>query len=1167
MYSKFLKSAFPHLLLAMLFFFAAMLIYQWQVEQNQPDVVCAELQEAVLEKENQMRLQLEELKQQNSAEINVKRTGYPRHNPIVLAYKNGQLSKWSNNTIPVPLTYDSIFKQPFFLFESTYFLCTTDSFAGYQWVSLQVVKREYERQNEWVSNRFFIADDIQPSIKIDLQKRENIIYSKDGQALFGLGFSNVYELNLPKESLLFSLFLLSFLFILSFCYKIYQHFFLSKSPWFLLALIGDIVLLRFLIGLIPWPKALHHLQIMRSVVYDFLPKMVSQGDFLMHLMAISVILWAVFETQSRIKSKKIGSVFIRMFLTVLLSAVAVAACVGFVWMLKEIIQNSSISLTFGNFFALDLNTLFILLAFPLLCFILLLILVVLFRVFLHINGKQPDMDFRYKIFPLMLFVSLLSLFTAVVCNYYGKQKERKSRIELAERLAEDRDPYSELLFGQIQKKIETDSVIIAELKKRKPNDRFLEEYLKSTYFKDYWTQYEFQMTRCNKQQTLLIGEVPKEINCHDFFKQQIYSIGRPTDYADFYALDFGIEYSAYLACFNYLRGSDNEVTLYVELFSRIVASDVSYLDLLIDEYFSRTVLNSDYSYAIYYCGELVKQNGVYSYPLEVDWLSDVNDTSYFFRNYPDHSHLIYPLKNGRSLVLTYKQNPLDVLSTFSFLFLFNSVFAVLFYLFVVLSGRHLHWNFRTRLQGVMIQVLFITFILTGVSSLLYINGMNNRKNTDFQKEKAHSVLLEMESRYANFKTLPTNSILNNDLLRLARIFFTDLHLYDQNGRLISTSRPEIFENSMVAPLIHPEALRVLRDEHSHFYTQMEYIGALRYQSVYLPLRNNKNELLAYLDLSYFTREAEQRKEISNFLTAYINIYVILILLALITTFFISRRITNPLVLISRSLSNTKIGKRNQKIEFKHQDEIGELVKEYNRMVDELEHSANKLAESERQAAWSEMAKQVAHEIKNPLTPMKLNVQHVLRAWNDKAPDFDERLERFSKSMIEQIETLSDIATEFSNFAQMPQPQDKAVDLKNVLQNTVELFTYGSQFEIRFHSQLQKAIVHGDEKQLQRLFVNLIKNAIQAVDGKEGTIEISLTEEAQHYQVEIRDNGYGISDEMKERIFEPRFTTKTGGMGLGLSICKSIVESMHGDIFFETSHNEGTRFFVRFPKEN
>ena len=294
--------------------------------------------------------------------------------------------------------------------------------------------------------------------------------------------------------------------------------------------------------------------------------------------------------------------------------------------------------------------------------------------------------------------------------------------------------------------------------------------------------------------------------------------------------------------------------------------------------------------------------------------------------------------------------------------------------------------------------------------------------------------------------------------------------------------------------------------------------------------------------------------------------MVLFLVSLFTGLIVSVYITKPLRILQEQLAKISLGKKNEPISWQSNDEIGRLVNEYNQMLLKLEESALLLARSEREGAWQEMAKQVAHEIKNPLTPMKLNLQYLQKVVDDEGIDFTERFKKVSGSLIEQIDTLAHIANEFSNFAKMPKVNLEDVNLTEVINSTIELFKNEQAVSIHLNSTANSTIIRADKNQCLRVFNNLIKNAIQAIpDHKNGNIEINITNEEDTVLVSVKDNGCGIAAQMKEKIFVPNFTTKSTGTGLGLAMVKNIITAFNGEIWFESKENEGTTFYLRFQK--
>ncbi|MDA3822605.1 MAG: ATP-binding protein [Bacteroidales bacterium] len=363
------------------------------------------------------------------------------------------------------------------------------------------------------------------------------------------------------------------------------------------------------------------------------------------------------------------------------------------------------------------------------------------------------------------------------------------------------------------------------------------------------------------------------------------------------------------------------------------------------------------------------------------------------------------------------------------------------------------------------------------------------------------------------------------------------------------------------------AFEKLSEQNYSALIQTERIGDMTYQSAYVPLLNSENTFLAYLNLPYFTQPEILTQEVTNMVVAILNTYVILLLFILFLSVFLADRITQPLRFLQSRIAQLSLSKKNEKITYKGRDEIAGLVNEYNYMVDELERSAELLTQSERETAWREMAKQIAHEIKNPLTPMKLNIQHMLRMIDEDSENIEEKVIKLSQNLIEQIDLLTSIANEFSNFAKMPRAKYKKINLVVKLQNVVDLFENSDGLHINLDlGNITDLMAYGDPEQFQRVIINLVKNGIQSIpDGREKLITISLEEAPEDTAIiAVSDNGKGIPEEIQDKLFQPNFTTKSSGMGMGLAISYNIIKSMDGNVWFSTRVNEGSKFFVKVP---
>ena len=338
-----------------------------------------------------------------------------------------------------------------------------------------------------------------------------------------------------------------------------------------------------------------------------------------------------------------------------------------------------------------------------------------------------------------------------------------------------------------------------------------------------------------------------------------------------------------------------------------------------------------------------------------------------------------------------------------------------------------------------------------------------------------------------------------------------------------------------------------------------------YQSSYSYITDEKFKPLGILNLPYLEDDDFLSKELNEFLERLGYAYLFVLLIAIGIAFLLSKFITKSLKTISDKINATRLEKRNEKIEIDDtSEEISTLVSSYNSMIDELEESAVQLATSEREQAWREMAKQVAHEIKNPLTPMRLSVQNFQRKFDETDPNIHQKVDEYSKTLIQQIDTMSSIASAFSNFAKMPAQQSETLNVVKIVKLALDIF---NEDYIIFIAEKNEIIANFDRTQLIRVVTNLVKNGIQSIpEGQVPKIVVTVNSTETDVTITVADNGIGVSEENKLKVFEPKFTTKTSGMGLGLAMVKNIVETYNGTIAFTSVKDIGTTFKVIFPKK-
>ena len=408
-------------------------------------------------------------------------------------------------------------------------------------------------------------------------------------------------------------------------------------------------------------------------------------------------------------------------------------------------------------------------------------------------------------------------------------------------------------------------------------------------------------------------------------------------------------------------------------------------------------------------------------------------------------------------------------------------------------------------------------------------------------------------------------IFKDDIYQISDVLSAPFNIYDLDGQLIKSSRPK-FEMETQSNCLDAEILNNLDSSPEKRYVERNSAAGDQYQASYTFINDQRFKPIGILNLPYYEDNSFYDDELREFLMRLGSVCLLLLLLAIGLAYFISKYITRSLQTVSDMMHQTDLTRRNEKIFIEDpSSEIGKLVDSYNAMIDELELSAVKLARSEREQAWREMAKQVAHEIKNPLTPMRLSVQSFERKFDPQDPDIETKVAEYSKTLIQQIDTMSNIASAFSNFAKMPAQQNETLDVVKIVKLALDIFT---EDYIHFTSQDEEIIAKLDRTQLIRVVTNLVKNAIQAVpEVVSPHILVSVTSEDEFVKITVADNGIGIEEEFKDKIFEPKFTTKSSGMGLGLGMVKNIVETYKGSIDFTSQPEKGTVFTVRFPKEN
>ena len=477
------------------------------------------------------------------------------------------------------------------------------------------------------------------------------------------------------------------------------------------------------------------------------------------------------------------------------------------------------------------------------------------------------------------------------------------------------------------------------------------------------------------------------------------------------------------------------------------------------------------------------------------------------------------------------------------------------------------FSITTRIYLSMSVMIVISFLAIGGFTYIHFKSQNEEYHQNRLKRKEHAVIksigyfLEREGIYENPDSIMV--AFSDKITALADINNLAINVYNLQGELLISSYTRSFEKGFFVFNLENSILNKLSSGIDRFVMETK-ADSVNILSAYRYMNNIDNEPMAIINLPYLRETGTSKEEITLFLTRLAEIYALLFLGASILAFLLSRYITKTLKSITKRLQKIDLAAPNEPLQWQSNDEVGLLVSEYNRMLLELEKSAELLAQSERESAWREMAKQVAHEIKNPLTPMKLSVQHLQRSLQVNE-DSKEKFQRFAKTMIAQIDELSNIASEFSNFAKLPGPTLNQIDAVEIIKQVVDLFEKTIDCDIDFESTETTALIMGDKGQFARVLTNLIKNAEQAMEApSEGRIKISLMKDNLQYFLKVEDNGKGMNDDELKKAFIPNFTTKSSGMGLGLPMVKNSVQNMGGSVEIDSRKGRGTVVSIFLP---
>ncbi|MCC7245630.1 MAG: HAMP domain-containing histidine kinase [Saprospiraceae bacterium] len=785
---------------------------------------------------------------------------------------------------------------------------------------------------------------------------------------------------------------------------------------------------------------------------------------------------------------------------------------------------------------------------------------------------------------LVCWLLLFSLFGSTVLYRYNLQKDNALRIAYARNLADGRDvEHTEVKLASLSASLQKDTDDLGRLLNPWPfkanADKLGAEIERQLIQENYLFQhYRAEILAYDQEHQALLRDQAGTYAT----TQQIWSAAKALDVAP--GFRYGVDTegrSCYITRLNIARmGDPNQpAELYIVLRHSFPSVTRVYDQMFRSAPYKNMALLPRFDFAVQQSGRIVAEQGR-SNPAVLNTSLENGAATIIENDDLNRSDAVAKSDDGKTVAAVGKNYSGWLKQVYLFSVIFSLASLLLFGLAFANSWLHFlpeEYNLRLSARGSLakrihiwnISLLALAFAVVGYLTYRHFTGTARDTASNEMAYRADALLSSLKIQALN-NNVSADSLRHTlpQLLRLmSSSISTDANLYAPDGSLIFSSQNNLVQSGLLSGKMNPEALRELGQPNVTKVVKSETAAGFQYFNQYLSVRDRQNNLLGYLAVPYkISDKAAESSDVSDFIGMLASLYVFLLLIAFVVTLLLAQSIIKPVSLLSEKVRQLRLDDKNEPLPYDGdtQDEISELIGQYNIMVGKLEASKLQMVRLEREGAWREMARQVAHDIKNPLTTMKLSMQQLERVSNnpEQAAAY---LRKAITRLIEQIDSLAQIASEFSMFANLDIRNKSDVVLNEVVESVHDLFSEQKNVDLNLTLPSEKLHIQGDKNHLIRVFNNLVINAIQAIPSdRRGQIQVSLTRWNESALVKISDNGGGIPPEIRERVFEPNFTTKTSGSGLGLAICKKIIEQHDGDIRFETRDNDGTDFFVEIP---
>ena len=900
-------------------------------------------------------------------------------------------------------------------------------------------------------------------------------------------------------------------------------------------------------------------QLFSPLLYADGPFFYSLGAVILVNLAISLLVWDLYLVRWTLlkQIRRRNSRLLEAVLTGLLVLMTVGVAVYLHVAFRSILANSSVNMELYKVFLLSGYTALVYLSFLGLSVALPILLQMLSPFARTLMGIRYDM---FSGWSRVGYAAAIGIYFAVITSILGFDKEQRRIDVWAARLAMDRDIALEIQLRSAENAIAQDPMIGA-LSVLQGSADIIRSRLTSAYMGRISQDYDIAVILPNLEDN----------QASTLFQERIRSGVRLGDNSHFFYSNLSSGRTTYTGLFSYyVEGQGSQLVL-VSVESKHNREDRGYLSLLGISDPGRVSLPSVYSWAKYNSDKLVQYKG--SYPFPTVYSGRLKELA------AQHSGGHVDLEGWCHFVRDVSQDEMVIISRPQTEWLYYVVEAFLLAILAFIFITMLSWRrrssggrryFQNRINLVVYVSLLVTLVAMAGFSVWFVYKRNNSNMNSIMTARINTLqgmLQEHLRGVENTQQLTTTQMLAS-VEEVGNNLRCDISLFDVAGRVVMSTTPEVYDRMILGLRLDDDAFYNIRFAHKRFYMQREKVSRRSFYALYAPVFNSGGNMIAIVSSPFTDLSQDFESEVTLHIATVITIFLLLLLISRFITFAMVSRLFRPLTALSRKMTVSDVD-HLEPLVYDGDDEITPLVQAYNRMVQDLGESSRRLAQVERDKAWTDMARRVAHDLKNPLTPIKLQLQLLMRMKATGNPQWQERFDEVASTVLYHVDLLADSADQFSTFAKMYDQKAERIDLDALVKQEVDLFDTRDNLYIEYFG-LPGAMVQAPRPQLTRVVVNLITNAIQAVEDTPGEhkLLVSVRNAAQDgfYEIVVEDNGPGVSEQNQDKIFTPDFTTKTSGSGLGLAICRRIAEHCGGSISYARSFTlGGACFTVKIPK--